>query len=143
MSDLNQLCSIDGCESTVKATDWCDTHYMRWRRHGDPLAYWPNKIPLMERFEEKVELIPFSTCHFWTGALDRSGYGQIYKDGKTEYAHRIAYELYIGPIANDLQVLHKCDNPICVRIEHLFLGTHQDNMDDKMKKGRHRGAGSG
>ncbi len=51
-------------------------------------------------------------------------------------AHRISYELAYGPIPDGLNALHTCDNPPCINVEHLFLGTQQDNMDDKMAKGR-------
>jgi hypothetical protein len=52
-------------------------------------------------------------------------------------AHRWSYEHFIGPIG-DKHVLHKCDNTICVRPDHLFLGTNSDNMQDMLRKGRHR-----
>lgn len=63
-----------------------------------------------------------------------NGYGQIHQSGKTAYAHRVAYELRHGPIADGLFVLHKCDNRKCVNHEHLFLGTFDDNMADMVGK---------
>jgi len=93
-------------------------------------------LTLLNRFEQKVELIPFSTCHWWVAALDTYGYGQILIDGTAQRTHRVCYQLYRGPIPNELQVLHTCDNRSCVNPDHLFLGTNQDNVDDKVKKGR-------
>lgn len=80
-------------------------------------------------------------CWVWRGSLHYKGYGQ-FRDGHMVKAHVFSYELHYGTIPADGNhygrkfVLHHCDNPSCVRPSHLFLGTHQDNMDDMMQKGR-------
>jgi hypothetical protein len=75
-------------------------------------------------------------CIEWSGCRNRAGYGSKKVGGKTMLAHRWVFETEKGPIPDGLYVLHHCDNPPCVNPEHLFLGTHQDNMDDRQRKGR-------
>lgn len=87
-----------------------------------------------ERFSEKVNKT--ETCHEWTSCIMPNGYGQFSKDGKAQYAHRVAYEMENGKIEDGLYVLHKCDNRKCVNPEHLFLGTFNDNMNDMTAKKR-------
>lgn len=60
---------------------------------------------------------------------------------KLAYAHRVSWQIHRGPIPTGLHVLHKCDNPACVNPDHLFLGSDDDNREDKLKKKRQpRGA---
>lgn len=75
-------------------------------------------------------------CHLWIGSVDTCGYGTTRKNGKSTSSHRWAYEHANGQIPIGMHVLHKCDVRRCVNPEHLFLGTHADNMQDKTKKGR-------
>lgn len=74
-------------------------------------------------------------CWEWIGFIGTNGYGRLGR-GKENAVHRISYELQNGKIANNLWVLHKCDNSKCVNPNHLFLGTVQDNVDDMFRKGR-------
>ena len=97
---------------------------------------------LRERFEAR--LIPGENgCLEWTGYRMPTGYGTIKVDGKKQLAHRVAWMLANGEIPEGLQVLHTCDNPACCAVDHLFLGTHDDNMADKVSKGRQGRTGSG
>lgn len=92
-----------------------------------------------ERFARKIDRdsSPHG-CHLWT-AHRRNGYGRFAIDGRSYQAHRVAWELVYGPIPDGLWVLHNCpggDNPSCVNVEHLFLGTAIDNARDMASKGR-------
>lgn len=97
---------------------------------------------LISLFKERVMLPIYTTCHYWTGSLDDNGYGRIKfcRDGRkiTYFAHRISYQLNNGDVPSHLSVCHKCDNPACVNPDHLWLGTLEDNLDDRNKKGRAR-----
>jgi hypothetical protein len=76
-----------------------------------------------------------SGCHEWSGSL-KGGYSHMRVGGLSFMAHRLSYHINNGPIEDGMFVCHRCDNRKCVRPDHLFLGTHQDNMDDMMAKGR-------
>lgn len=73
-----------------------------------------------------------------TGNTFRNGYGQIEHCGRALRAHRVAYELANGPIPLGMVICHSCDNPRCVNVDHLFIGTQADNMADMVAKGRKR-----
>ena len=97
---------------------------------------------LSERFDEKWVPVTESGCWLWTASTS-NGYGFIKVDGKMSYAHRVSYELYNGDIPDGdgyhgICVLHRCDVRSCVNPAHLFIGTHQDNMDDRERKGRNK-----
>lgn len=87
-----------------------------------------------ERFWAKVQKT--ETCWVWTAARNSDGYGAFGYKGKVKGAHIVSYDMNIGSIPDGLCVLHKCDNPPCVRPDHLFLGTKKDNMDDCVQKDR-------
>lgn len=102
-----------------------------------------NYIPvrsLRERFEEKFVRDP-GGCWLWTASLSGGGYGQIGLGPKGTGrgdAHRVAYELYVGPIPDGVLVMHTCDVRRCVNPAHLRLGSQADNIHDMDSKGRRR-----
>jgi hypothetical protein len=102
-----------------------------------PRGVWKQGRPsLEERFWPLVQKQD-EGCWLWIGNRVHSGYGRLTYDSKTDRAHRISWRLTYGEIPDGLLVCHRCDNPPCVRPEHLFLGTNKDNMQDMASK--HRG----
>lgn len=89
----------------------------------------------MKRFWNRVAKT--GKCWEWVGSNNGTGYCQINIEGMHVYVHRLSYQLIHGEIPKGMSVCHRCDNPRCVRPSHLFLGTHQQNINDKMRKGRH------
>lgn len=138
-------CAVDSCSNPHLAKGYCNVHYLRWKRHGDPLREAPGRggyrIPLADRFASKVSPLPEDDgCQEWLGATAR-GYGVIGSgghDGRNLLAHRLALTLSGVEVPDHLFVLHRCDNPRCVRVSHLFVGTNTDNMRDMVAKGRGR-----
>lgn len=127
-------CKIEQCDKPGEyIRGMCPMHYQRWRRYGDPL-WEPKRTTLEERFWAKVRKT--DDCWTWTAGGDVDGYGAFSRNRQPVKAHRYSWELHFGPIADGLWVLHRCDNPRCVRPDHLFLGTHTENMADMKRKGR-------
>lgn len=94
--------------------------------------------PLAERFWEKVDRRGADDCWIWIGSVDTRGYENLGADGGRPMlrAHRISYEINVGPIPAGLVVCHQCDVRKCVNSAHLFVATQRDNVLDMLRKGR-------
>jgi len=93
------------------------------------------RTDLSERFWEKVSKT--DTCWLWTAGTTKSGYGSIRINGAAKRAHRVAYEMLVGPIPEGAVLLHSCDTPACVNPAHLSIGSQKENIHDAIEKGRH------
>lgn len=127
MTPLDRTCSIADCDSPVLARGWCNVHWKRWKRHGDPTAGGERRVldpvvRLLSRIE-KTE-----SCWLWCGQVSNKGYGVVCLDNRKQPAHRVAYMLLVGPIPDGLELDHLCRVPLCVRPDHLEPVTHAENQ---------------
>lgn len=137
---MKRLCKIEGCAEGCFGHGYCQLHYNRWRRTGDPLMVRPRR----RRYETAESRIarqtqPEGDCIVFTGGQQRrSGHRTISFENHLRGVHRVAWVLANGPVPEGQVVMHRCDNPPCVKLEHLVLGTVADNNLDRDQKGRHR-----
>lgn len=130
-----RICSIEGCGAPHLARGWCDSHYSKWRRSGDPLGI--RKPSESERFWAKVDCdgpIPeyaphLGPCWLWTGAAYSQGYGHfVDAEGNHVRAHRWLWVKVIGPIPGGRVMDHLCRVPACVNPGHLEVVTPGENV---------------
>lgn len=128
---MDGICAIPDCGKPIKARGWCGMHYKRWLRRGDPHVVLPGdhsgprrRTPVEKRFWSKVRKTTSTGCWEWICAL-RHGYGAFFygrdESGKkiVRPAHRVSYELLVGPIPEGLEIDHLCRNTKCVNPAHL------------------------
>lgn len=144
-----RTCDVDGCERQVRHRIWCNAHYQRWAKYGDPLAGGsPHHYgPPLERFLAKIEFV--GDCWRWTGKPNYAGYGYFNpNEGWSVRAHRWSYEFFVGAIPKGLDLDHtchtrdplcaggiRCPHRLCVNPDHLEPVTRSENV----RRGWHRG----
>ncbi len=129
-------CEMCGKECVVLPSNKSTSHFCSHECHRLKVQ----SPSLEERINQRLGTPDKNGCIPWTGSTNGAGYGIIRmgKRGRPIRAHRAVYELRFGKIPAGLVILHLCDNPRCVNIDHLRVGTNKDNCDDKVSKLRHR-----
>lgn len=95
-----------------------------------------NKLSPSEKLATKAKLAAQGGCLEWHGMKSAQGYGLIKFEGRVQRAHRLAYELHVGPIPTGMVIRHTCDNPACINPAHLIPGTQLENVADMFERGR-------
>lgn len=126
-----RLCSLASCSRPYYAKGYCNTHWRRARKYGDPGENWPiakYSYTPEQALAEKV--VPGDGgCLLWTGWLNNKGYGFISVGGGDDAeVHRYVWEKENGPIPSGMVIDHRCHNRNCVNIDHLRLATARENM---------------
>ena len=143
-----KVCSVTNCEDPIlNKRGWCGKHYQHWKKDQPPMhaPYVPRKSTAEERVRFYGWTVTRSGCWEWNGHRDGRGYGRLRVEGRLQPTHRVAYEIWVGPIPELLGtdfrgtvIMHKCDNPPCINPEHLEPGTQAQNMRDMRTRGRGR-----
>lgn len=130
------FCECDcGGSVIVRISSLRDGHTVScgcYRRERRAAAISALRLPFDESFVPE----PNSGCWLWVASLNVHGYGRFWEKGRHVMAHRLMWEIHRGPIPKGLVVLHRCDTPPCVNLEHLTLGTQTENVRDMFAKGR-------
>lgn len=128
-------CTVEGCTRPIRCKMMCESHYAKSRRKPRPTTE--------QRYEAKVDRSGGpDACHPWTASTNEHGYGTFSNDGEW-LAARWGYKHYVGPLAANEVVRHKCDNPPCQNRDHWIKGTQVENIHDAVSRNRqHRPAGS-
>lgn len=135
------MCAIQGCENQPVCRGWCDKHYTRFKRHGDPehvTQIDTRGLSVEGKLRAHGWNVTESYCWEWAGSRKSKRYGTLHINGRYLGIHRLAYETWVGPIPEGLVIRHKCDNTWCINPDHLETGTHADNSRDMVARNRQR-----
>jgi len=118
----------------------------RPRRYCTKKCFGQASLRTADSFWSRVDVVAKGHCWNWQGSVSArtpnggGGYGTLKWNRRYWYAHHVAFVLTHGPIPEGAMILHHCDNRICCNPDHVYAGTHQNNMDDMKRRGRSKGA---
>lgn len=129
---MSENCSIDGCGRRAgPRRGWCNAHYKRWRKYGDPTLISRRPPGTALSFLQGVAAVFDSDeCLIWPYRLSKNGYGTLRTGAKNRYAHRVLCEIIHGTPPNALDAAHSCGNRACVNPRHLRWASRSDNLHD-------------
>lgn len=132
---IKNICSVKGCERKYLAKGYCPIHYERVKKNGDTRRTIDGSLSLYDKIIENSSKQK-NDCIIYNGTKNIDGYGQIRYRNKFYRVHRVIFEHHNGSIPKGKIIRHKCDNPPCINIDHLLIGTQLDNINDKMLRKR-------
>lgn len=137
-----RICSIDGCGKPQSSRGYCNPHYQRWVRHGDPLKGTQAKSvrgTIQKYFFETVLRYDADNCLLWPFSKTPHGYGSIKRNGRQHGVHRLVCESFWGPPPSERHdAAHNCGIPSCCNWKHLAWKTRIENKADELRHGTRR-----
>lgn len=130
-----KTCSVADCTDKYYAVGLCGKHYSRKKKGQSLTEKSVYQMTDFERLQQKFTVAP-SGCWEWNSPRPDNRANTFLYQGTVQIAYRASWKIRNGAIPDGLCVLHRCDNGLCVNPEHLFLGTHMDNRNDMLSKGR-------
>lgn len=135
---VSRVCKIEHCNKSARTRGWCNGHYLRWLKYGDPLIGKDRNWCASEFFRDVVLPYDGDECLIWPYRRNLTGYAQIWSDGRAHNVQRLVCERHLGPPPSDeYEAAHSCGSGHlgCVAPKHLRWATRAENQADRVAHG--------